>query len=79
MHFTALKKKAAPRPSLDPSLTKLILWYLGCAAFWLVVGTGIGEYVGIKFVVPDADHVSWLSFGRLRPVHTNIVFWGWAS
>lgn len=79
VHFTALKKKAAPRPSLDPSITKLILWYLGCAAFWLVVGTGIGEYVGIKFVVPDADHVSWLSFGRLRPVHTNIVFWGWAS
>ena len=21
----------------------------------------------------------WLSFGRLRPVHTNVVFWGWAS
>ena len=79
VHFTALKKKAAPRPSLDPDISKLILWYLGCAAFWLVIGTGIGEYVGIKFVVPDADHVSWLSFGRLRPVHTNIVFWGWAS
>lgn len=79
VHFTALKKKAAPRPSLDPDITKLILWYLGCAAFWLVIGTGIGEYVGIKFVVPDADHISWLSFGRLRPVHTNIVFWGWAS
>jgi cytochrome c oxidase cbb3-type subunit 1 len=30
-------------------------------------------------VAPDADHVSWLSFGRLRPVHTNAVFWGWAS
>ena len=79
VHFTALKKKAAPRPSLDPAITKLILWYLGCAAFWLVIGTGVGEYLGIKFVVPDADHVSWLSFGRLRPVHTNIVFWGWAS
>ena len=79
VHFTALKKKAAPRPTLDPAITKLIVWYLGCAAFWLVIGTGIGEYVGIKFVVPDVDHVSWLSFGRLRPVHTNIVFWGWAS
>ena len=79
VHFTAVKKKSAPRPSLDPAITKLILWYLGCAAFWLVIGTGIGEYVGIKFVVPDADHISWLSFGRLRPVHTNIVFWGWAS
>ena len=79
VHFTALKKKAAPRPALDPGITKLILWFLGCAAFWLVVGTGIGEYVGIKFIAPDADHVSWLSFGRLRPVHTNMVFWGWAS
>ncbi len=78
-HFTAIKKKAIQRPSLNPDITKLILWYLGCAAFWLVVGTGIGEYLGIKFVSPDADHLSWLSFGRLRPVHTNIVFWGWAS
>jgi len=79
VHFTAVKKKAAPRPALDPAITKLVVWYLGCAAFWLLLGSGIGEYVGIKFVVPDADHVSWLSFGRLRPVHTNIVFWGWAS
>jgi cytochrome c oxidase cbb3-type subunit 1 len=79
VHFTALKKKAAPRPSLDPDITKLILWYLGCAAFWLALGGAIGEYVGIKFVAPDSDHISWLSFGRLRPVHTNMVFWGWAS
>jgi cytochrome c oxidase cbb3-type subunit 1 len=79
VHFTALKKKGAKRPSLDPEITKLILWYIGCAAFWLVLGTGIGEYVGIKFVIPEADDISWLSFGRLRPVHTNIVFWGWAS
>ena len=79
VHFTALKKKAGFRPALSPDVSKLIIWYLGCAAFWLVIGTGIGEYVGIKFVVPDADHVSWLSFGRLRPVHTNMVFWGWAS
>lgn len=79
VHYTATKRKAAPRPAIDPQMTKLITWYLGCAAFWLLLGTAIGEYVGIKFVVPDADHVSWLSFGRLRPVHTNIVFWGWAS
>lgn len=79
VHFTAQKKKAIPRPSLDKDITKLILWYLGCAAFWLALGGTIGEYVGVKFVSPDADHISWLSFGRLRPVHTNMVFWGWAS
>lgn len=77
--IVALKKKALPRPNIDPALSRLILWYLGCATFWLLFGTTIGEYVGIKFVAPDADHVSWLSFGRLRPVHTNAVFWGWAS
>ena len=79
VRFTEFKKKATPRPTLDADITNLIIAYFGCAAFWLVIGSGIGEYVGIKFVVPDADHISWLSFGRLRPVHTNIVFWGWAS
>ena len=77
--FVALKKKALKRPNIDPKLSKLIVWYLGTATFWLLFGTTIGEYVGIKFVAPDADHLSWLSFGRLRPVHTNSVFWGWAS
>lgn len=77
--FIAPKKKAVKRPDIDPALSKLILWYLCTAAFWLVLGTSVGEYLGIKFVAPDADHVSWLSFGRLRPVHTNMVFWGWSS
>jgi cytochrome c oxidase cbb3-type subunit 1 len=77
--FLAPKKKAVKRPDIDPALSKLILWYLCTATFWLVLGTSVGEYLGIKFVAPDADHVSWLSFGRLRPVHTNMVFWGWSS
>lgn len=77
--FVEQKKRSQPRPNIDPQLTKLILWYLGLATFWLLFGTTVGEYLGIKFVSPDADHISWLSFGRLRPVHTNAVFWGWAS
>lgn len=79
IRFIEKKKKSQPRHYLQPELIKLILWYLGCATFWLLFGTTIGEYVGIKFVAPDVDHYSWLSFGRLRPVHTNSVFWGWAS
>jgi cytochrome c oxidase cbb3-type subunit I len=77
--FIAPKRKALPRPAIDPKLTKLILWFIGTATFWLVFGTSIGEYLGIKFVAPDVDQVSWLSFGRLRPIHTNSVFWGWSS
>jgi cytochrome c oxidase cbb3-type subunit 1 len=75
----SIKKKALKRPNIDPQLSKLVLWYIGCATVWLVIGTTFGEYLGIKFVAPDVDHLSWLSFGRIRPVHTNIVFWGWAS
>ena len=79
LRFVEQKKRSLPRLNIDLNLTRLILWYLACATFWLIVGTTIGEYLGIKFVAPDADHFSWLSFGRLRPVHTNAVFWGWAS
>lgn len=79
LRFVEVKKKGQPRPYVDPKLTKLLLWYIGSSIFWLVLGTSIGEYVGIKFVAPDLENISWLSFGRLRPVHTNMVFWGWAS
>lgn len=79
IRFIPAKKAALRRPEIHRPLARLILWYLGAATLWLLFGTTIGEYLGIKFVVPDADHMSWLSFGRLRPVHTNAVFWGWAS
>ncbi len=79
IRFIEEKRKAIQRPQVDPGLSKLVIWYLVSATIWLLWGTSVGEYVGIKFVAPDADHLSWLSFGRLRPVHTNAVFWGWSS
>lgn len=60
-------------------LRKIVTWYLGASIFWLVFGTSVGQYIGMKFFWPDLDSVHWLSFGRLRPVHTNTVFWGFAS
>lgn len=77
--FVARKRRLVKRADIDPLLSRLIIAYLASAVVWLVFGTTVGEYVGIKFVAPDVDQVSWLSFGRLRPVHTNAVFWGWSS
>lgn len=79
IRFLPPKKTTLRQPGIPPPQARLILWYLGTATFWLLFGTTVGEYLGIKFVAPDVDQVSWLSFGRLRPVHTNAVFWGWAS
>lgn len=63
----------------DDKLINLVLAYLGAATVWLIFGTLVGQYLGMKFVWPDMDHIEWLSFGKLRPVHTNVVFWGWVS
>src|SRR5690606_37410156 len=77
--FVDEKKPGKINLQTDNRLIDLILAYLGAAAAWLVLGTLAGQYLGMKFVWPDMDHQEWLSFGRLRPVHTNVVFWGWAS
>lgn len=79
IRFLPAKKQTLPDPGVRPPEARLILWFLGTATFWLLFGTTVGEYLGIKFVAPDLDRLSWLSFGRLRPVHTNSVFWGWGS
>jgi cytochrome c oxidase cbb3-type subunit 1 len=63
----------------DFSLTRLVYSYIACSSFWLVFGTLVGEYIGIRLAFPDLGVHPWLSFGRLRPIHTNVVFWGWAS
>jgi cytochrome c oxidase cbb3-type subunit 1 len=73
------KKRAKVLIETPNDLKKIVFYYLGAAVFWLIFGTLIGQYAGMKFVWPDMEHISWLSFGRIRPVHTNSVFWGWAS
>lgn len=65
--------------SVSPELRKTVIYYITASVFWLLFGTFIGEYLGLKLVYPEMDSQSYLAFGRLRPVHTNTVFWGWAS
>ncbi|AFL85736.1 Cbb3-type cytochrome oxidase, subunit 1 [Belliella baltica DSM 15883] len=73
------KKKSPLKMEVDPALKQIVVWYLAAGVFWLVFGTLIGQYLGMKFIWPEMDSARFLSFGRLRPVHTNVVFWGWAS
>ena len=63
----------------DRRLTRLVFAHLVTATFWLVFGTLLGLYLSLKYVWPDLGVASFLSFGRLRPIHTNTVFWGFAS
>lgn len=77
--FFPEKQKTSLSIETPEPLKKIVTYYLVSAAIWLVFGTLIGQYVGMKFIWPEMDTASWLTFGRLRPVHTNSVFWGWSS
>lgn len=44
----------------------------------MVVGVTAGLLAAIEFVAPDAlGNIPWLAFGRLRPIHTNLMLLGW--
>lgn len=73
------KRKTPISVETPEELKKIVLYYLGAAALWLITGTLVGQYAGMKLAWPELDSLSFLSFGRIRPVHTNMVFWGWSS
>ncbi|HIG41713.1 MAG TPA: cytochrome-c oxidase, cbb3-type subunit I [Gammaproteobacteria bacterium] len=48
-----------------------------CAMVWAVLGMGAGVYVAAELIWPEIDFGQfWLSFGRLRALHTNAVIFG---
>ncbi len=50
------------------------------AAFWLVAGVTMGLLLATKFIAPDfLGGLANLTFGRARPVHVNIVGFGFLS
>jgi cytochrome c oxidase cbb3-type subunit 1 len=60
---------------------EVVLRFLLSAAFWLVFAPTIGVILSIKFNYFDfLGNVSWLTWGRLRPVHVmGVVFGAFSS
>ena len=46
---------------------------------WLLLTTAVGLLLSFKFPYPDLATSPYLSFGRLRAIHTNGTFYGFAS
>jgi cbb3-type cytochrome c oxidase subunit I len=52
--------------------------YFVTAAVWMVVAVSVGLLAAIELVAPDIfGNIPWLLFGRLRPLHTNLMLLGW--
>jgi cytochrome c oxidase cbb3-type subunit 1 len=47
---------------------------------WLLLGSLFGDLASLKLHLPDLlQHTPWLTFGRIRPAHLNVMIYGWAS
>jgi cytochrome c oxidase cbb3-type subunit 1 len=63
----------------EPALIKVFVGYTVSATIWLLFATCLGVLMAYKFGSPDFWPGAWLTLGRLRPIHTNDTFYGWAS
>ena len=47
------------------------------SSFWMVIAALFGLTTAIQFIAPDLlGNISWLVFGRIRAIHTNLVIFG---
>ena len=63
----------------DRALAQIFAAYTISATAWLIFSTFVGILLAYKFGAPEFGSGAWLTFGRLRPIHTNATFYGWAS
>lgn len=70
-----LDRLEADKSSAGPALLCLAL-----AVIWLFWGSMAGMIASLKLHLPDWWVTSeWVTFGRIRPAHLNIVAYGWCS
>jgi len=74
-----LSEQPSKPAGYDPKTIGVVYAYVAAATFWLLIGTGYGLLASIKLHWPDFLVLEWLSFGRIRPIHTNTVLLGWTS
>jgi cytochrome c oxidase cbb3-type subunit 1 len=56
---------------------RIVTAFTACAIFWALLGLAAGVYIAAELVWPELGFDQpWLSFGRLRTVHTNVVLFG---
>jgi len=71
---------AKARDDADKSTSLVVGVCLTLAVVWLVLASVAGLISSIKMHEPDWwVQYGWLTFGRIRPIHLNMVAYGWCS
>src|SRR6266568_9514408 len=68
------------RALIDASTRVPVLMFYTSAIVWLLLGTLLAGFVSFKLHTPDLfSDISFLTWGRVRPAHMNVMVYGWAS
>jgi cytochrome c oxidase cbb3-type subunit I len=68
------------RTAQDRSSRAAAFAFLTSSILWLVLGSIAGLIASQKLTSPDfLTETAWLTFGRVRTAHLNMVIYGWAS
>ena len=79
--FTPAVTTPSPNPLLD-SFTyddAIVRQFMLATFVWGLVGMLVGLTIALELVLPSLNVAPWLSFGRLRPLHTNAVIFAFAG
>lgn len=58
----------------------IVKYFMVMACIYLVIGTGVGVFIASQLAWPDLNFdIPYITFGRLRSVHTNTVLYGFAG
>jgi len=58
---------------------KVVRQFTVMTVIWGVVGMLVGVIIAAQLVWPELNLVEWLSYGRLRPLHTNAVIFAFGG
>src|SRR5690554_2383250 len=59
---------------------KIVKKFLYASILFGVIGMLVGLLLAVMFIFPNiTDNIPWLSFGRLRPLHTNAVIFAFVG
>src|SRR5213596_2434422 len=68
------------RALIDASTRVPVLMFYASAIVWLLIGTLMAGFVSFKLHAPDLlSNISFVTWGRMRAAHTNVMIYGWAS
>ena len=58
---------------------RIVRWFVLATVLWGFVGMLVGALIALQLPFPEANIGPYLTFGRLRPLHTNAVIFAFAG